>query len=62
MVHGPLLTATLPEFVGSEQKREYEFFNQGKVLKLTGNLGNGIVDVLFVSLLSVGPGDYVCVC
>lgn len=46
VVHGPLLTATLPSWVGSLQKRKFEFSQDGKYLTLIGHLGNGVVDTL----------------
>lgn len=46
VIHGPLLTATLPRFVGSLQKRQFEFSEDNKFLTLIGNLGNGVVDTL----------------
>lgn len=52
VVHGPLITSTLPAFVGSLQRREFEFSDEFQTLHLTGNLGNGIVDSLFWKKLS----------
>lgn len=46
VIHGPLLTATLPRFVGSLQTRQFEFSEDNKFLTLIGNLGEGVVDTL----------------
>lgn len=46
VVHGPLLTATLPSWVGTKQKRKFEFSPDGRHLTLVGDLGNGVVDTL----------------
>jgi len=46
IIHGPLLTSTLPSFVGSLQHREFKFTEDGKYLNLIGNLGNGVIDNL----------------
>lgn len=47
IVHGPLLTSTLPSFVGSSQHRDFVFTEGGKFLNLIGNLGNGVIDNLW---------------
>ena len=46
IIHGPLLTSTLPTFVGSCQHRQFQFTEDGKYLTLVGDLGNGIIDNL----------------
>lgn len=46
VIHGPLITATLPRFVGSLQTRQFEFSEDNKFLTLIGNLGSGVIDTL----------------
>jgi len=47
VVHGPLITSTLPSFVGSLQHREFSFSDDFETLHLVGNLGGGVVDSLY---------------
>lgn len=47
IIHGPLLTSTLPSFVGSLQHRDFVFTEDGKYLNLIGNLGGGVIDSLW---------------
>jgi hypothetical protein len=43
IVHGPLLSSTLPSYVGSFQHRSYFFYDDGETLNLSADLGDGIV-------------------
>lgn len=52
LIHGPLMASSLPDFVGSLQHRDFEFYNEFQTLKLVGNLGGGVVDTLFWERLS----------
>lgn len=54
VVHGPLLTATLPSWVGSLQRRKFVFSEDSKYLTLIGHLGNGVVDNLTWERLEKG--------
>lgn len=47
IVHGPIRTTTLPRFVGSLQRRNFTFHDEGQTMRLVGDLGNGIVDTLY---------------
>ncbi|KAJ9661425.1 hypothetical protein H2198_001993 [Neophaeococcomyces mojaviensis] len=47
IIHGPLIAATLPSFVGSLQHRDFVFTENGNYLNLIGNLGDGVVDSLW---------------
>lgn len=52
IIHGPLLTSTLPRFVGSLQRRNFSFSEDGTYLNLIGDLGNGVIDNLWWKRLS----------
>lgn len=47
VVHGPLISSTLPSFVGSFQHRTFSFHDDYQTLELIGDLGNGVVDTLY---------------
>lgn len=52
IIHGPLITSTLPRFVGSLQRRNFTFTEDAMYLNLIGDLGNGVVDNLWWERLS----------
>jgi hypothetical protein len=43
IVHGPLLSSTLPSYMGSFQHRNYTFYDDVETLNLSADLGEGIV-------------------
>lgn len=47
VIHGPLISSTLPSFVGSLQHRDFSFSPDFQTLHLVGKLGGGVVDSLF---------------
>ncbi|KAK7751969.1 hypothetical protein SLS62_006112 [Diatrype stigma] len=47
IMHGPLIAASLPSNIGSIQHRNFSFSEDGEYLNLVGDLGQGIIDMLW---------------
>lgn len=47
VIHGPLTAASLPANIGTVQRRNFSFSEDGAYLNLVGDLGRGVVDVLW---------------
>lgn len=43
IVHGPLISSTLPSYVNTFQHRSYTFYDDAETLNLSADLGEGIV-------------------
>lgn len=47
VLHGPLVAASLPAQIGQTQRRKFTFSDDGLYLRLEGELGSGVIDILW---------------